>query len=87
MFAAHKMRHYLIGNTDSLVSGVNPLKILVTKAGSLNARLAKWSILLEQYDIIFVPQKAAKGQALADLLGAYPLRENFKLQEELPDLF
>lgn len=85
MFAAHKMRHYLIGNTDSLVSGVNPLKILVTKAGSLNARLAKWSILLEQYDIIFVPQKAAKGQALADLLGAHPLRENFKLQEELPD--
>lgn len=39
MFAAHKMRHYLIGNTIYLVSGVNLLKILVTKAGSLNARL------------------------------------------------
>lgn len=85
MFAAHKMRHYLIGNTCGLVSGVNPLKILVTKAGSLNARLAKWSILLEQYDIIFVPQKAVKGQALADLLGAHPPRENFKVQESLPD--
>lgn len=51
----------------------------------MNARLAKWSILLSQYDIIFVPQKAVKGQALAVLLGAHPLRENFKLQEELPD--
>lgn len=93
MFAAHKMRHYLIGNTIYLVSGVNLLKILVTKAGSLNARLAKWSILLSQYDIIFVPQKLEsnrrKGQALADFLGAHPPpfhnKENSKLQEELPD--
>lgn len=37
-------------------------KILVTKAGSLNAQLAKWLILFSQYDIIFVPQtKAVKG--------------------------
>lgn len=85
MFAAQKMRHSLMGNTIYLVSGVNPLKILVTKAGSLNARLAKWSILLSQYDIIFVPQKAVKGQSLADFLEAHPLRENSKLQEELPD--
>lgn len=51
MFAAQKMQHYLIGNTIYLVSGVNPFKILVTKAGSLNAQLAKWSIPLSKYDM------------------------------------
>jgi len=38
----------------------------MTKPGSLNSRLAKWAILLSQYDMLFVPQKVIKGQALAD---------------------
>ena len=46
MFAIQKLRHYLLSQTVYLVSLVNPLKTLVTKAGSLSARLAKWSILL-----------------------------------------
>lgn len=72
MFAVQKLRHYLLSNTIRLISRVNPLKILVTKAGALNARLAKWSILLSQFDIVYVPQKAVKGQALADFLAAHP---------------
>ncbi|MFX5245034.1 RNase H-like domain-containing protein, partial [Acinetobacter baumannii] len=46
MFAVQKLRHYLLSNTVYLVSRINLLKVLVTKVGSLNARLAKWSILL-----------------------------------------
>jgi len=42
----------------------------MTKSGSLNSRLAKWAILLSQYDMLFVPQKAVKGQTLADFLAA-----------------
>ena len=61
MFAVQKLRHYLLSNTVYLMSMVNLLKVLVTKAGSLNARLAKWSILLSQFDIRYVPQKAIKG--------------------------
>ena len=43
-FAVQKLRHYLLSNTVYLISRINLLKVLVTKAGSLNARLAKWSI-------------------------------------------
>lgn len=68
MFAAQKMQHYLIGKTIYLVSGVNPFKILVTKAGSLNARLAKWSIPLSKYDMTEYLY-AVKGQ---DFLEAHP---------------
>lgn len=68
MFAVQKLRHYLLSNTVYLVSKINPLKVLVTKAGSLNAHMAKWSILLSQYDIRYTPQKAIKGQARKDIL-------------------
>ncbi|WP_170284064.1 RNase H-like domain-containing protein, partial [Flagellimonas olearia] len=85
MFAVQKLRHYLLSNTVYLVSRINLLKVLVTKAGSLNARLAKWSILLSQFDIRYVPQKAIKGQALADFLAEHPLPKDSPLRDDLPD--
>ncbi|XXG59332.1 hypothetical protein AAC387_Pa04g1436 [Persea americana] len=85
MFAVQKLHHYLLSNTIYLISRINLLKVLVTKAGSLNARLAKWSILLSQFDIRYVPQKAIKGQALADFLEEHPLPKDSPLRDDLPD--
>jgi len=56
----------------------------MTKRGSLICRLANWAILLSQYDITFVPQKAIKGQALAYFLAAHPVSEMSKLHEDIP---
>jgi len=85
VFAIQKMRHYLVGQIIHVNSRVNPLRILMTKPGSLNLRLAKWAILLSQYDMLFVPQKAVKGQALADFLAAHPVPKSSKLHEDIPD--
>ena len=57
----------------------------MTISGSLNSRLAKWALLLSQYDIIFVPQKAVKGQAFVEFLAAHPVPESSKLYEDIPD--
>ena len=38
-----------------------------------------------QYDMLFVPQKTIKGQALADFLAAHPVSESSKLHEDVPD--
>jgi len=57
----------------------------MTKPGSLNSRLAKWALLLSQYDTLFVSQKAVKGQALADFLHAHPISESSKLHEDILD--
>ena len=59
------------GQTINVISKVNPLRLLMTKPSSLNGRLAKWAILLSQYDMRFLPQKAVKGQAVADLLAEH----------------
>jgi len=85
VFAVPKTRHYLVGQTIHVVSRVNPLRILMTKPSSLNFRLANWAMLLSQYNMIFTPQKAVKGQALAYFLAAYPIPETSKLHEEIPD--
>jgi len=85
VFAVQKTRHYLVGRTIHVISRVNPLRLLMTKPGSLNSRLAKWALLLSQYDMILTPQKAVKGQALAEFLAAHPVPEQSKLHEDIPD--
>jgi len=35
--------------------------------------------------MLFVPQKAVKGQALVDFLAAHPVSESSKLHEDIPD--
>ncbi|XXG42280.1 hypothetical protein AAC387_Pa01g2598 [Persea americana] len=74
----------LKANTVYLISRINLLKVLVTKAGSLNARLAKWSIPLSRFDIRYVPQKAIEGQALAGFLAEHPLPKDSPLRDDLP---
>ena len=83
VFAVQKMRHYLVGQTIHVISKVNPLVILTIKLGSLNSRLAKWVILLSQYNILFIPQKAIKDQALVDFLPAHPVSKSLKLHEDI----
>ena len=57
----------------------------MAKPSFLNSTLANWTILLSQYDMTFVPQKAIKDQALADFLAAHPILENSKLHEDILD--
>ena len=64
---------------------INLLKVLIIKAGSLNARLVKWLILLTQFDIRYVPQKVIKGQALAEFLAEHLLPKDSQLRNDLPD--
>ena len=43
------------------------------------------ALLLSQYDMLFVPQKAVKGQPLAEFLAAHLVLESSKLHEDIPD--
>ena len=85
VFAVQKTRHYLVGQTIHVISKVNPLRLLMTKPSSLNGLLAKWVMLLSQYEMQFLPQKTVKGQAVADFLAEHPDPRTTKLYEDLPD--
>src|SRR4051812_35370845 len=85
VFAVQNMRHYLVGQTVHVISKVNPLRLLMTKPSSLNGQLAKWAILLSQYDMHFFPQKAIKGQAIADFMVENPTPRSGRLYEDISD--
>ena len=75
----------LVDQTIHVISKVNPLRLLMMKSSSLNGRLAKWAMLLSQYEMQFLPQRAMKGQAVADYLAKHPDSKITKLYEDLPD--
>jgi len=57
----------------------------MTKPSSLNCRLAKWVILLSQYEMQFISQKAVKRQAVAGFLADHPVSGTSRLYDNLPD--
>ena len=67
VFASQKLRHYMLAHTTQLVAKIEPLKYLLSKA-ALTRRLAKWVMILSEFDIEYVECKAMKGQAIADQL-------------------
>jgi len=85
VFAVQKVWYYLVGQTIHVISKVNPFRLLMTKSSSLNGRLAKWAMLLSQYEMQFLSQKAVKQQTVADFLAEHPDPRTIKLYEDLPD--
>jgi hypothetical protein len=61
VFAAKKLRHYMLAHKIHLISRANPLKYLISQP-TMSGRVGKWSLMLMEFYITFVPQKAVKGQ-------------------------
>jgi len=84
MFAIKKLRHYLQAHSVRLISRADPLKYIISRP-ILSGRLAKWALLLQEFEIVYVSQKAIKGQALVDFLVDHPIPDEWKFSEDLPD--
>ncbi|XP_012442153.1 uncharacterized protein LOC105767185 [Gossypium raimondii] len=56
---------------------------------ALNGRMTRWQILLSEFDIVYVSQKAIKGSAIADFLASKALEDYDPLNFDFPneDLF
>ncbi|KAA0032813.1 uncharacterized protein E5676_scaffold575G00380 [Cucumis melo var. makuwa] len=83
-FAIDKLRHYMQAFTVHLVAKADPINYVLSRL-IISGRLAKWAIILQQYNIVYISQKAIKGQALADFLADHPIPSDSKLCEDLPD--
>ena len=63
---------------------MDPIKYIFEKP-ALTGRLARWQMLLSEYDIQYVTQKAIKGSILADHLAHQPLEEYQPMKFDFPD--
>lgn len=50
VFAAQKLRNYMLNHQTQLVAKIDPLKYLLSRA-ALTGRLEKWVMILSEYDI------------------------------------
>ncbi|XP_012852524.1 PREDICTED: uncharacterized protein LOC105972129 [Erythranthe guttata] len=83
-YAIKKLRHYVKTYSIRLISRADPVKFVISKP-VLSGRLAKWSIMFNQYEITYVPQKSVEGQALANFLADHPIPTEWELSDDLPD--
>ncbi|GKV49877.1 hypothetical protein SLEP1_g56600 [Rubroshorea leprosula] len=66
-FAAIKLRHYLIYSEVYVVAKTDIVKYMLSRP-LLIGRIGKWILALSEFNLKYIPQKAVKGQALADFL-------------------
>ncbi|XP_026399253.1 uncharacterized protein LOC113295116 [Papaver somniferum] len=81
--AIQRFRNYLLSNRVVLVSKADPIKFLLSKP-ALIGRPGKWMLQMSEFDIVCVSPKAIKGQAVADLLAAFPREDSATLQDDVP---
>ena len=83
VWMCQKLRHYLLASEIKILSRLNPLKYILEQP-FLTGRIAKWQVLLMQYDLEYVSQKSVKGQSIADQLADVPLTEEIKAEDDFP---
>ena len=52
---------------------------------ALTGRIARWQVLLSEFDIVYVTQKTIKGSASADYLAQQPLNDYQPMHPKFPD--
>ena len=57
----------MLYHTTWLITKLDPIKFIFEKP-SLSERITRWQVLLSEFDILYVSQKAIKGSAIADFL-------------------
>ena len=63
---------------------MDPVKYIFEKH-VLIGRIARWQVLLSEFDIVYVTQKAIKGSALADYLAQQPINDYQPMHPKFPN--
>ena len=71
-FAIGKLEHYIQAYMVHLIVKADPIKYVLSMP-VISGCIVRWAVLLQQYDLAYVPQKAVKGQALAYFLADHPI--------------
>ncbi|XP_062003261.1 uncharacterized protein LOC133720801 [Rosa rugosa] len=73
-FSACKLRHYMLSFTTCIIAQTDLVKYMLSRP-ILRGRIGKWVLALSEFSLQYVPQKAVKGQAIADFLAHHPILE------------
>ncbi|XP_022751308.1 uncharacterized protein LOC111300005, partial [Durio zibethinus] len=83
-WTARRLRQYMLYHTTWLIAKLDPIKYIFEKP-SLTGRIARWQVMLSEYDIIYVTQKAIKGSAIAEFLADRAVEDYEPMKLDFPD--
>jgi ribonuclease HI len=84
VWSVKRLRQYMLYYTTWLISKIDLLKYIFEKPYMSN-RLARWQVLLAEYDIIYKTRKSMKGSAIADHLADNAIEDYEPLNFDFPD--
>jgi hypothetical protein len=70
-FSTLKLRQYMLAYVMFIIAQTDVIKYMLSKP-ILSGRMCKWSLSLVEFNLLYVPQKVVKGQALTDFLVDHP---------------
>ena len=82
VFSIQKLKQYMQFYTLKVVSKADPIKYILSRP-ILSGWLAKWAMILKQHDLVYVPWKTIKAQALADFLAYHPIPDGLGAKFDL----
>ena len=83
-WAAQRLKQYMLYHTTWLIAKLDPIKFIFEKP-SFSERIARWKVLLSEFDILYVSQKAIKGSAIVDFLAERANEEYEPMRFDFPD--
>ena len=57
VWASHRLRQYMLSHTTWLISKMDLVKYIFEKP-ALTGRIARWQVLLSEFDLVYVTKKA-----------------------------
>ncbi|XP_074278078.1 uncharacterized protein LOC141601683 [Silene latifolia] len=72
--ATKKLRHYMLSYSVSVYSKMDLIKYSFEKP-VLNRRMSRWTLMLSEFDLKYVPLNVIKGKAVADFLADNSIKE------------
>ena len=84
VWAAQRLRQYMLYHTTWLIAKLDPIKYIFEKP-SLSGKIARWQVLLSEFDILYVSQKVIKRSAIADFLAERANKEYEPMSFYFPD--
>ncbi|XP_062119380.1 uncharacterized protein LOC133833141 [Humulus lupulus] len=67
VYTAQRLRHYLVAHKVVIMTKADPIKFMLNKPIP-SSRIARWILMLSEFDISVMYPRAQKSQALSDLL-------------------
>ncbi|XP_017980973.1 PREDICTED: uncharacterized protein LOC108663007 [Theobroma cacao] len=83
-WTVQRLRQYMLYHTTWFVTKLDPIKYIFEKP-YLFGRIARWQVLLSEYDIVYVSQKSIKGSAIADFLADRANEDYESISFDFPD--